>query len=147
MKTLKKFKIYNKQFGEIEFRAPSRSAGIDLTYVDLAAFEIKYGMVLGYEEVDQTFIKPEINTKLNIPATVTLIFNKNVKEKKLINIIERQNQDDQCKVNGDAEHISYHDKEWIFRVPHWSRYGLDDSDDEDEEETKQIEPEDLKKKM
>jgi hypothetical protein len=43
---------------------------------------------------------------------------------------------DTQKENGEAEHLSYADRTWEFKVPHWSRWGLDD-DSEDEEEIKQ----------
>lgn len=103
-------------------------------------------MVLGYEEVDETFKKPRINTKLNLPATVTLKLNKDVAASKLENVIARQNQDDTCKDNGDAVHLAYSNREWIFRVPHWSKYGLGDSDEDEQEESKQIEQEDIRQK-
>jgi hypothetical protein len=143
--SLKEFKIYHDQFGSIEFKPFFENARIDLTHVDLAAFEICYGTVSGYDEDEGGQKKPELNTKLNIPAVVTLKLAKDVKESKLEKIIERRNGEDTRKENGEAAHIAYADREWIFRVPHWSRYGLDDSDEEDEE-TKEIEPEDLKKK-
>jgi len=108
-------------------------------------------MALGYDDLDGKFEKAAINTKLNIPAIVTLKLSKDVREQKLLNIISRQNQEDTERDNGQAEHLSYENREWMFRVPHWSKYGLGDSDDEDEndvEESKRIEDtSDLKAKQ
>lgn len=97
---LRSFKIVNQEFGEIEFLAPKE--GIDLTYVDLQAFEIRLGMALGYDDLEGKFEKAAINTKLNIPAIVTLRLSKDVREQKLLNIISRQNEEDTERINGQA---------------------------------------------
>lgn len=91
MASLPSFKLINDDFGEIEFLPPEKdpSIGIDLTYVDLRAFQIKDKMALGYEDFDGKFEKPRINTKLNIPANVTLYLPKEIKLQKLLNILER----------------------------------------------------------
>jgi len=91
-----------------------------------------------YTEEEEEGRKPEVGTKLNRSAVLTL---ENVfpldpcAPEKFVNKVTRQT------MKMDAELISYDPSsgEWILRVQHFSRYALDDEDDDEDMEIKEPE--------
>jgi len=94
-----------------------------------------------YAEEEEEGRKPEVGTKLNRPAILTLegVFPPDPNDPdKFVRKVTRQTQ------KMGAELVGYDpiSGEWILRVKHFSRYGLDDdSDDDDDEEMENNPPE------
>ena len=94
-----------------------------------------------YEELPSDGDKPMVGQKLNVPSIITL--NKvhpragesaEVAEEKFRRRLEKDNDEDAAD-DERAQHISYDHitHEWVFKVPHFSRWGAG-SDDEDDAE-------------
>ena len=142
LRTLPEFTVSNEH-GSIKFCPADNSAGIDLTEVDLASVvNIMSRGVAVYEELPNDQFKPEVGEKLNVPAIITLYKVKpragesaEAAEEKLRRRLEKDNELNKATGADRAELISYdHDTfEWVFKVPHFSRWG-DQSDEEDEDE-------------
>ena len=87
-----------------------------------------------YDEAETTGNKPEQGSKLNRPAVITMydIFPKDgaaasaEAKEKLSRKIEKTTQ----KMKAELLSFESDSGVWTFRVGHFSRYGLDDSDDE-----------------
>ena len=147
LKRLPKFSISNEH-GCIKFYPLPSSPGLDLTEVDLAAIvTITRKSVAVYEELTGQ-PKPEVGQKLNVPAIITLYEvpprkgeDPAAKEEKLRRGLERGNERNEA-VEGGARFISYdHDTyEWVFKVPHFSKWGAESDDEDDAPEAKQDQP-------
>ena len=130
------FRIWN-QFGEVAFYGDT-----DLTGVDLADIvTIRMRDVEVYDDEKHRFSKPRVGEKLNRPALITIRNMKPnqkknqtaaAKEQALIQALKKADPNDPAP----AEHIGYDAVKgiWEFRVQHFTRWGQDESDDEDEEE-------------
>ena len=132
---VKNFTIFRPNVGKIEWIGETDIRNLNLDHI----VKIENKEVFVYEEVTPV---PE-GTELNKPAIVTLcnIFPKeNISEKKKSEFYHKLQ--DFCELN-DADFVSYdrNTGDWVFTVKHFSRYGLDDSDDEDAIEEKEVEME------
>ena len=132
--TVSGFKIERPGFGSIAW-----DGAVDVREVDVdAEVVIESKNVSVYDEAETTGNKPEQGSKLNRPAVITMygIFPKDGAEasaeakQKLRRKIEKTTQ------KMKAELLSYDSESgiWQFRVGHFSRYGLDDSDDDTDDE-------------
>ena len=136
------FKLSNEH-GSLEFLPPPGKLGLDLTRVNLARdFTIKKKTVAVYEPVNfpPGEQKPKAGTKLNVPCIVTLhkvtpgVGRSAAEQEEFLKAILKE-QSEQYAEDGDsgvAEHISYDRQsfEWIFKVPHFTQWGEDDSEEE-----------------
>ena len=133
--TLSGFSVRHEPFGMVEW-----DGAVDVRYADLdASIVISQNDVSVYTRDEEEGRKPPVGSKLNRPAVITFfnVFPKNggatadeESKTKFAKKIERST----AKMEADL--ISY-DKDhgiWKIRVHHFSRYGLDDSDDEEEGE-------------
>ncbi|GBG62974.1 hypothetical protein CBR_g34675 [Chara braunii] len=130
------FVVGRRCFGSLKFLGPTDVRGLDLD--DLVQFN--EGEVLVYMNGGKK--KPPVGKGLNKAAEVTLLN---------IRCIEKTSEEvlkegpaverfvkklmEKTKEQG-AEFIDYDRSEgiWVFRVKHFSRYGLDDSDEDDDEQ-------------
>ncbi|OLL22035.1 Nucleoporin nup189 [Neolecta irregularis DAH-3] len=139
LRSLKNFKVGRRGYGQVSFNKP-----VDLT--DVAAIEYIPGKIIIFDSKLCTVYpdeeeKPLVGQGLNVPATITLEgcwpFSKEDRKpitdpenRRLIQHIER------LKRMNETEFVDYicDTGSWIFKVKHFSKYGLGDSDDENDEE-------------
>mmetsp|Transcript_1191 Transcript_1191/g.2551 ORF Transcript_1191/g.2551 Transcript_1191/m.2551 type:complete len:1749 (+) Transcript_1191:347-5593(+) len=122
------FSVARTGVGKVEWEGAVdvRGANLDrIVVIDGKAVSI-------YTEEEEEGRKPEVGTKLNRPAILTLegIFPPDPNDPdKFVKKVTRQT----AKMG--AELISYDPAigQWILRVKHFSRYGLDDDSDDDED--------------
>ncbi|KAJ1425284.1 hypothetical protein B484DRAFT_330880, partial [Ochromonadaceae sp. CCMP2298] len=120
---VKGFSVFRPNVGKIEWAGETDVRGLDLD----RAVKIEHKEVFVYEEE-----APPQGTGLNKPATVTLcrVFPKEGStDRKRADFVHKL--EDFCALNG-AKMVLYSAAtgDWVFAVDHFSRYGLDDSDDE-----------------
>jgi len=132
--TVRGFTVERPGFGSVAW-----DGAVDVREVDIdAEVVIESKNVSVYDDAETTGKKPEQGSKLNRPAVITMygIFPKDGAEasaeakQKLSHKIEKTTQ------KMKAELLSFESESgvWKFRVGHFSRYGLDDSDDETDDE-------------
>mmetsp|Transcript_38776 Transcript_38776/g.28667 ORF Transcript_38776/g.28667 Transcript_38776/m.28667 type:complete len:140 (+) Transcript_38776:481-900(+) len=123
LQSVESFCISHPEFGSVEFAGKTDISGLDLG--DLVTIEKQFVEV--YQ--DSRHRKPRVGEKLNKQAVITLRQVKCragedplKKEDKLRQVIEKSN----------GQHISYDavKEEWKFKVEHFTRYGLDEEDEE-----------------
>lgn len=126
---VKNFSVYRPNIGKIEWDGETDVRGLDL---DLIVNIEKRGVEV-YDSDDAALLKPAMGYGLNKSAIIYLddiyppegstLQKRNLFTDKLRKI---------CEKSG-SEFIDYSlaSGQWIFRVQHFSRYGLDDSDEED----------------
>lgn len=133
---VKQFTIFRPNVGKIEWIGETDIRGLNFDQI----VKIEKKEVFVYEDVTPA----EQGTELNKPAVVTLcnIFPKEGSTEKKKAEFYRKLQDF-CELN-DADFISYdrNTGDWVFGVKHFSRYGLADSDDEDEGSAAAMQPAD-----
>jgi len=134
---IKNFQVGRKGVGEIHFGDVDLSqVPLDKIIGDIVKLDVRRATVYGD---DTTVPKPSVGSGLNVPSEITLEnswprasggrlpvfekhgerFNKHIRRLK--------------RVEG-TEYVNYDDKSgcWTFRVPHYTTYGLDYDDDDDE---------------
>ena len=122
------FSVTRNGFGSVEWEGAVdvRGANLDLSVV------IERKAVSIYTKEEEEGRKPDVGTKLNRPAILTLegVFPpESMTPEKYSKKVVR------ATTKMDAELISYdpNSGEWILRVQHFSRYALDDDSDDDED--------------
>ena len=128
------FVVSREGLGSIAWEGAVDVRGVDLDTV----VEIKFRDVAVYDAEEENGTKPPLGSKLNRPAVITMydVFPKDggadASEEARSKFEKRISKS--TKKMG-AELISYNAETgvWKFRVLHFSRYNLDDSDDEQEE--------------
>lgn len=122
---VKNFAVLRPNIGKIEWEGVIDVRGMNIG--DIVRIEPKEVFV--YENM----IEPAEGQGLNRPATITFfgIYPKDRNNKEKVEAYEKKLRSF-CEQN-DAEFINYDivSGEWNFAVKHFSRYGLDDSDEED----------------
>ncbi|CAM9508391.1 unnamed protein product [Chrysoparadoxa australica] len=122
---VKDFKIGKEGCGSIEWLESVDIRGINLD--ELVQISHKHAAV--YDNIDPAD-KPPVGEGLNKPTIITLldVFAKEGKEDGYEHKLARS-----AAKNG-ADHESYDAASgtWVFRTYHFSRYGIDDSDEEDD---------------
>ena len=125
---VKDFVICRQDFGKIEWEGFTDVRGLNLDRI----VRIDKKEVFVYEGVDNP---PPIGKELNKNAIITLwnVFPKVGSDSDDSKAKFEAKLRKFCSAN-DCEYISYSSTtgEWVFAVKHFSRYGLDDSDDEDD---------------
>ena len=125
LENVKGFRIWT-EFGEIEFLDK-----VDLTGVDLK--EIITIDERGAEVyVDGVHDKPEVGKGLNVKSLITL---NNIRPRKNQTASAKEEKLKRCLESKEgAQHISYNGDTgvWEFRVDHYTRWGDDSEEDEDE---------------
>lgn len=130
LRNVPKFTVYRPSVGQIQWEGLTDVRDVNLD--DVVVIENNYIAV--YEGWNDD-VKPPVGTSLNKPARVILFnilpkFGSSVEKIKAFPAKLR-------KVNEDnGSEFQYYDEEtgeWCFRTLHFSRYGLDDSDSEEEE--------------
>ncbi|KAF9973765.1 hypothetical protein BGZ73_002983 [Actinomortierella ambigua] len=137
LKQVANFKVGNQKWGSVSFSAPVDLTGINLN--DICGNLVKFSRKSCTVYPDES-IKPPRGQGMNVPAIITLshcwpldkatrepikapvgstVYNQHVKRLK--------NRPETKFVDYEAE-----DGQWVFRVEHFSRYGLDDEDEEEE---------------
>ncbi|GMK55427.1 hypothetical protein CspeluHIS016_0204830 [Cutaneotrichosporon spelunceum] len=137
LSSLSDFTVGRKGFGEVTFLRP-----VDLTSV--SSLNDLLGGIIVIESLELTVYpdeteKPPRGEGLNVPAEISL---ENVwaRDKATRQPIKDPNdprykrQLKRIQAVPETEFRSFHDGVWTFRVEHFSRYGLDASDDEDGED-------------
>eukprot|EP00536_Pseudo-nitzschia_multiseries_P003763 jgi/Psemu1/64310/estExt_Genemark1.C_590048 len=122
------FSVARTGVGKVEWEGAVDVRGANLDRIVV----IESKSVSIYTDEEEEGRKPEVGTKLNRPAILTLegVFPPDPSDAdKFVKKVTRQT------VKMGAELISYDPStgEWILRVKHFSRYGLDDDSDDDEE--------------
>ena len=128
------FVVSREGLGSIAWEGAVDVRGVDLDSV----VQIKFRDVAVYDAEEENGTKPPLGSKLNRPAVITMydVFPKDggadATEEARSKFEKRISKS--TKKMG-AELISYNAERgvWKFRVLHFSRYNLDDSDDEQEE--------------
>jgi len=124
------FTISRSQYGSIEWQSDTDVNGLNLD----AIVKIEKNSVEVYIDEHSMKEKPPVGTALNKPAIVTLL---NVLPKEgssVSKVLQYESKlRDTCRKNG-AEFIDYNPVtgKWVFKVEHFSKYGLEDDDDDDE---------------
>lgn len=129
---VRNFSVYRPNIGRIEWEGETDVRGLDL---DLIVNIEKRGVEV-YDSEEAALIKPEVGFGLNKTAVIYLSNiappegSSDLKKSQFLDKLKKI-----CEKSG-SEFVDYDASsgEWIFRVEHFSRYGLDDSDDEDEPE-------------
>jgi len=129
------FSVTRTGFGKVEWEGAVdvRGANLDLSIV------IERKAVSIYTKEEEEGRKPEVGTKLNRSAVLTLegVFPpESMAPEKYAKKVAR------ATLKMDAELISYDpiSGEWILRVQHFSRYALDDDSDDEEEDIENKKP-------
>jgi nuclear pore complex protein Nup98-Nup96 len=126
---VKNFSVYRPNIGKIEWDGETDVRGLDL---DLIVNIEKRGVEV-YDSDDAALIKPAMGYGLNKSA---IIYLDDIYPPEGSTLQKRNSFIDKlrkiCEKSG-SEFIDYSltSGQWIFRVQHFSRYGLDDSDDEE----------------
>ncbi len=132
--TVRGFKVERPGFGSVSW-----DGAVDVREVDIdVEVVIESKNVSVYDEAETIGNKPEQGSKLNRPAVITMygIFPKDGAEasdeakQKLSRKIEKTTH----KMKAELLSFESDSGVWKFRVGHFSRYGLDDSDDESDDE-------------
>jgi nuclear pore complex protein Nup98-Nup96 len=127
---VKNFSVYRPNIGKIEWDGETDVRGLDL---DLIVNIEKRGVEV-YDSDDAALIKPPMGYGLNKSG---IIYLDDIYPQEGSTLQKRNSFIDKlrkiCEKSG-SEFIDYSltTGQWIFRVQHFSRYGLDDSDDEEE---------------
>ena len=133
---VRQFTVFRPNFGKIEWIGETDVRNLDLDHI----VKIEKKEVFVYEDVTPVAEGEELNK----PAVVTLhnVFPKEGSTEKKKAEFYRKLQDF-CESN-EADFISYdrNTGDWVFGVKHFSRYGIADSDDEDEEPRQAVEMQD-----
>jgi len=130
LKYVPKFAVFRPNVGRIEWEGDTDVRGLDLDRL----VRIEAGSVDVYEGVEEE--KPTVGKGLNKSAVVLL---HNIFPKSSASAKKRAEFEDKlrkCCEESGSEFLDYDAEsgDWVFRVKHFSRYGLaDDSDDEENE--------------
>lgn len=128
------FTIGRKGYGNVYFGEPIDVAGLDLD--DLVHFRHKE--VIIYPDDDK---KPPIGTGLNRKAQITLdqvwphdkTLHEPIKDRERLEAMNFERKLRAACDKHDTRFVEYRPESgsWVFKVDHFSKYGLDDSDEED----------------
>ena len=132
--TVSGFRVSREGHGSVAWEGAVDVRGVDLdVVVNIGSKDVSV-----YEQQEQDGTKPAEGSKLNRPAIIT-IPNVWPKRGESATADEREKFKNKLKKSSqtmDAEFISYVEPagEWMFRVRHFSKYGLMDDDDTDDDD-------------
>ncbi|KAL3778208.1 hypothetical protein ACHAW5_009610 [Stephanodiscus triporus] len=124
------FKVERPQYGSVAWDGAVDVRGVDIDSVVV----IERKNVSVYDEAEANGEKPQQGSKLNRPAVITMydVYPKEGAESSAEAKDKLQRKIEKSTKKMGAELISFDSESgvWTFRVGHFSRYGLDDSDDD-----------------
>ena len=130
LENVKGFRIWT-EFGQIEFLEKVDLTGIDLR--EIITIDERGAEVY----VDGVHDKPEVGKGLNVKSLITL---NNIRPRKNQTASAKEEKLKRCLESKEgAQHISYNGDTgvWEFRVDHYTRWGDDSEEDEDEQMDKE----------
>ncbi|QSZ30745.1 hypothetical protein DSL72_000303 [Monilinia vaccinii-corymbosi] len=141
------FTVGREGFGRINFDTPVNLDGINLDDIFGRIVSIETRRAEVYPD-NAPVQKPQLGGGLNVPSTITLYnsWPRNA-SKRGTDDIHLKKHIKKLQAVPDTEFVSYNNETgtWIFRVPHYTAYGLDydddDDDDDDDEEDDDMEVE------
>lgn len=133
--------IVENEHGRVEFEGRTDVIGVNLD--ELVEINPKLAEVYPEKLYPSEESKPKVGTKLNKPSYVVLyncyFDSKSKTEEEVIQILKKK------AIKSGAELVSYKSGTYIIKVPHFTRYGFEDSggdsEDEEEEKTASFQPE------
>lgn len=131
--TVHNFIVGRKSFGEIKFLGETNVNGLDLDKLVV----IENRMVEVYpEDVISIEEKPPLGQELNKRAQITLW---NIRPKRTSNekVFRQRLEKKVMEFAGEMVEYNLREGKWVFIVPHFSKYGLEDSDEEEEPSSQQ----------
>ena len=139
LKNLHNFTVGRKGFGEVTYAEPVDLTGIDLNNIYGTLVMFKQNEIAVYP--DEVENKPTVGKGLNQPATVTLesCWPKDKATKQAITDMSDHRVTrfiKRIKSIPNVEFVSFTDDgTWTFRVEHFSRYGINDEDESDSDQS------------
>lgn len=128
------FTIGRKGYGNVFFNEPIDVAGLNLD--ELVHFRHKEVIIYPDDEN-----KPPVGTELNRKAQITLdqvwphdkTLHEAIKDKERLELMDYESHLRRVCEKHDTRFIEYRPEtgSWVFRVDHFSKYGLSDSDEDD----------------
>lgn len=128
------FTIGRKGYGNVYFNEPIDIAGLNLD--ELVHFRHKEVIIYPDDEN-----KPPVGTELNRKAQITLdqvwphdkTLHEAIKDKERLELMDYESHLRRVCEKHDTRFIEYRPEtgSWVFRVDHFSKYGLNDSDEDD----------------
>ncbi|KAG4074307.1 hypothetical protein HA402_008716 [Bradysia odoriphaga] len=128
------FTIGRKGYGNVYFNEPIDLAGLNLD--ELVHFRHKEVIIYPDDEN-----KPPVGTELNRKAQITLdqvwphdkTLHEAIKDKERLDLMDYEGHLRRVCEKHDTRFIEYRPEtgSWVFRVDHFSKYGLSDSDEDD----------------
>lgn len=128
------FTIGRKGYGNVYFNEPIDIAGLNLD--ELVHFRHKEVIIYPDDEN-----KPPVGTELNRKAQITLdqvwphdkTLHEAIKDKERLELMDYESHLRRVCEKHDTRFIEYRPEtgSWVFRVDHFSKYGLSDSDEDD----------------
>lgn len=128
------FTIGRKGYGNVFFNEPIDVAGLNLD--ELVHFRHKEVIIYPDDEN-----KPPVGTELNRKAQITLdqvwphdkTLHEAIKDKERLELMDYEGHLRRVCEKHDTRFIEYRPEtgSWVFRVDHFSKYGLSDSDEDD----------------
>ena len=130
LRSVTSFTIFRPNVGEIRWEGQTDVRGLDLDKL----VRIEQNEVMVYENVEDSE-KPTVGEGLNKRATITLwnIFPKTSSSQQKLLLFEAKLRKICDDTDADFHCYDSERGEWIFSVDHFSRYGLNDGDESDEE--------------
>ena len=126
------FKVERQGYGSVRWDGAVDVRGVDLD----AVVVIEYKNVSVYDEAEEKGEKPQQGSKLNRPAVITMhgIYPKDGAESSAEAKEKLKRKIEKSTKKMGAELLSFEEDSgvWMFRVGHFSRYGLDDDDSDDD---------------
>jgi nuclear pore complex protein Nup98-Nup96 len=124
------FTVERSQYGSVAWDGAVDVRGVDIDSVVV----IESKNVSVYDEAEERGEKPQQGSKLNRPAVITMydVYPKDGAESSAEAKYKLKRKIEKSTKKMGAELLSFQSESgvWTFRVGHFSRYGLDDSDDD-----------------
>jgi nuclear pore complex protein Nup98-Nup96 len=132
--TVSGFSVSREGHGSVAWEGAVDVRGVDLdVVVNIGSKDVSV-----YEQQEQDGTKPAEGSKLNRPAIITIpkVWPKPGESATAEQMEKFRNKLKKSSQTMDAEFISYDEPtgEWMFRVRHFSKYGLMDDDDTDDDD-------------
>jgi len=128
------FKVERPGYGSVEWDGAVDVRGVDIDTVVI----IESKNVSVYDEAEETGEKPQQGSKLNRPAVITMygVYPKDGAQSSAEAKAKLTRKIKKTTEKMGAELLSFEEESglWMFRVGHFSRYGLDDDSDDDSDD-------------
>ncbi|KAL9653044.1 hypothetical protein ABK040_015558 [Willaertia magna] len=130
LQKVRDFVVGREGYGEIKFLGDTDVRGLDLDII--VTIEESYVEVYNENDFPEE-IKPPVGVQLNKPSIITLynIYPRQTDSKSLEKFEKKLMATNK---KSDSTFIHYSNGEWVFKVEHYTKYGLDEDSDEEIEE-------------